>query len=47
MDKEAELVLILKKIEAMPETGYGSSLITFHAGKVVNIEKKVSIKIAK
>lgn len=43
--QENEIVEALKKTKAVPESGYGSALITFHGGRIVNIEKKESIKL--
>lgn len=44
--KEKELLKALSDADAIPKSGYGSSLVVIHAGRIVNIEKKESIKLS-
>ena len=46
MDAEREILKALKAAGATPESGYGSTVINIHAGRIVNIEKKESIKLS-
>ena len=44
-DLKGLFIEVLKKLDLMPESGFGSVTINFQNFKIVNVDKKESIKI--